>query len=82
MNVVRGMAQYFRQKLFDRPVAFNPSSIVIHISKWMLEEVMALAAMTEEAVRNVFRHTMKFDKRWAKVLGAEELPKELQEIKV
>lgn len=80
INVVRSLAQFFRSKIYQRPVTLNKSLIISHITEWMLEEVMAIASMTEESVRNVFRHTMKFDRRWGKILNAEELPEELKEL--
>lgn len=56
--------------------------IVAHIKDWMLEEVMAVSSFSETALENVFQHTTKFDKRWAKFLKDEELSKEVKEVQV
>ena len=82
INVVRGLAQYFRCKQSNRPFTLNKDMIVVHIKDWMLEEVMAIASFSETALENVFQHTMKFDKRWVKYLKDEELSQELRDVQV
>ena len=82
INVVRGLAQYFRWKQSGRSFTLDKNLIVAHIRDWMLEEVMAIASLSENALENVFQHTMRFDKRWAKFLRSEELSQELKDIQV
>lgn len=82
INVVRGLAQYFRCRLSDRPMTLNKDLITAHIQDWMLEEVMAISSFSETALENVFQHTMKFDKRWVKFLKHGQLSKELKEVQV
>ena len=82
INVVRGLSQYFRCKQSGRSFTLNKDIIVAHIQDWMLEEVMAIASLSENALENVFQHTMKFDKRWGKFLRDEELSKEFKEVQV
>ena len=82
INVVRGLAQYFRCKQSNRPFTLNKALMVAHIRDWMLEEVMAIASFSEAAMENVFQHTMKFDKRWVKYLADEELSEELRAVQV
>lgn len=82
VNVTRGLAQYFRRKTSQHPITLDKSSIVRHISEWMLEEVLAIASMTEQSVENVFRHTMRFNKRWGRILNPEDLPEDLKELQV
>lgn len=82
INVVRGLAQYFRNMQAERPFILNKDSIVAHIKDWMLEEVMAISSFSETALENVFQHTMKFDKRWVKFLRDDKMSKELRAVQV
>ena len=82
INVVRGLAQYFRNRTSGRPFTLNKNMIVAHIQDWMLEEVMAISSFSETALENVFQHTMKYDKRWNRFLRYEEMSKELKEVQV
>ncbi|XP_028399127.1 uncharacterized protein LOC114522593 [Dendronephthya gigantea] len=82
INVVRGLAQYFRNMQADRPFILKTSLIIAHIKDWMLEEVMAISSFSETALENVFQHTMKFDKRWVRFLREDKMSKELREVQI
>lgn len=81
INVARGLSQVFRIMISQRPLPMNIiSSIVEYVTEWTLEEVMAISTMTADSLQNVFKHTMRFDRRWKKVLHPEDFPEELKKV--
>lgn len=82
INVARGLAHVLRSMVSQRPLPLSVSSIVQYITEWTLEEVMAISTMTASSLQDVFKHTMRFDRRWEKILNPEDLPEELKKVQV
>lgn len=81
VNVKAAMAQFFRRALGGNPVSLPLNSLTQFIDTWKLDEVVAIATMTADSLKQVFSSLWKFKDQWEAVLEPP-LPQDLQELQV